>query len=150
MSNLTTSEVGINLIKSFETFMPNPYLDGNGLPTIGYGTRYYQDGTLVTLNDPSIDEPTACQLLSYALQTFERAINAFVTVDLNQNQFDALSSFVYNIGPGNFQHSTVLATLNTGDFTNIPTDMMMWDKVNHQTSNGLVRRRQAEIDLFNS
>ena len=156
-NNLNISNTGLTLISSFESFAKDngdgtasPYLDQKNIPTIGYGSTYYQDGSRVTLNDQPITREQALGLLYYACNNITSIINDNVTTNLNQNQFDALCSLIYNIGAGNFLHSSVLATLNSGDFTNIPSDFMMWDEINHQISNGLVRRRQAEIQLFNS
>jgi len=149
-NNLTTSENGINLITSFEGFRSSPYLDQNGIPTIGYGSTYYQDGTKVTMQDPAITKDQAIEILQTYVQKFEAIVNDHVTVSLNQNQFDALVDFTYNVGPGNFLSSTLLRLLNQGQYDQIPAQFMRWNKTNGQPNAGLTRRRQAEADLWNS
>ena len=71
-----------------------------------------------------------------------------VTCDLNQNQFDALVSWVYNLGPANLQASTLLKVLNAGDYAGVPAQIMRWNKAGGKVLEGLTRRRQAEADLF--
>ena len=79
---------------------------------------------------------------------FESAINNYVKVELNQNQFDALVSFVYNIGISGFKTSSALKRLNLQDFKAVPERMKLWNKVKGKVSRGLVRRRAAEAKLF--
>jgi len=69
-------------------------------------------------------------------------------VPLNQSQFDALVSWVYNLGPANLKSSTLLKVLNEGKYEEVPNQMRRWNKVNKQVNEGLVRRRNAESLLF--
>jgi lysozyme len=71
-----------------------------------------------------------------------------VTTPLSQNQFDALVSWVYNLGGGNLKASTLLKVLNSGDFNGVPAQLMRWNKAGGKVLEGLTRRRQAEADLF--
>ena len=150
MTNFTTGTAGINLITSFEGFRSEPYLDQAGIPTIGYGSTHYQDGTPVTMDDSPITQEQAIQLLQIYLQKFETVINNAVTSDINQSQFDALCDFVYNEGPGHFLSSTLLKVVNGESDVSISDAFLMWDKVEGQVNPGLVRRRNAEIALYNS
>lgn len=150
INNLTTDSAGINLITQFEGFSASPYLDQRGIPTIGYGSTYYSDGTPVTMDDNAITQDQAISLLQLYVQKFERVINAHVTVKLNQNQFDALVDFTYNVGPGNFLSSTLLTILNQGNYSGVPAQFMRWNKTNGTPNAGLTRRRQVESDLWNS
>lgn len=150
MNNLTTDSAGITLITSFEGFSSTPYTDQNGIPTIGYGSTYYQDGTKVTMDDSSISQDQAVQILQSYVTKFENIINQHVIVELNQNQFDALVDFTYNIGPGNFVSSTLLHLLNQSEYDQVPAQFMRWNKTGGQVNPGLTRRRQAEINLWNS
>ena len=126
----------------FEGFSAVAYEDGNGISTIGFGhTQGVQMGDVCTLLQ-------AQTWLDEDLKTADNAIGKYVTVPINQNQWDALTSFVYNIGSGNFERSTVHLRINKGDYTGACDAIGMWCKVAGQVSNGLVRRRKAEQALF--
>ena len=71
-----------------------------------------------------------------------------VTVELNQNQYDTMVSWVYNLGGGNLKASTLLRVLNQGEFDGVPAQIMRWNKAGVKVLEGLTRRRQAEADLF--
>lgn len=146
---MQVSNNGLNLITQFEGFSTVPYLDQNNVSTIGYGSTYYSDGTRVTMDDSPVTQEQALQLLDYSCQTAVNCINRLVQIDLNQNQFDALVDFVYNVGSGNFQSSTLLKDINSNNLADIPNQFMRWNKVAGQPNNGLTRRRQAEINLWN-
>lgn len=146
--NLRISAEGLSLIKQFEGLKLHPYFDSSGIPTIGYGTCFYSDGTKVKIDDPSISEERATELLAYAVMQKADCINQLVMVDLNQNQFDALCSLVYNIGQGNFQTSTLLFLLNEGLYQTVPEQFIRWNMANHIVIQGLNNRRIAEAALF--
>ena len=150
VNNYKTSQTGINLIEEFEGFRANPYQDQNGIWTIGYGSTHYEDGSAVQQGDDPISKDDATALLQIYVQRFESAVNGYVTQTINQNQFDALVDFTYNVGPGNFHGSTVLKVVNGISDVDISTALMMWNKTGGQPNPGLTRRRQAEIDLYNS
>lgn len=150
MNNYITSEEGIELIKSFEGFKSKPYLCSAGVPTIGIGTTVYPNGKKVTLRDGAIDLETAMEYVHHDLQKFEATVNKSVSVDLTQNQFDALVCFTYNVGPGSFTSSTLLKLLNTGNYDSVPTQLLRWNKAKGVEVAGLTRRRKAEGDLFSS
>lgn len=141
----------IILIKKFEGLYLRPYLDAVKRPTIGYGSTYYQDGTPVTMNDPYITEDQATDLLKYKLNNeFVPGVNNLVIVQLTQGQFDALVDFSYNCGLGNLKNSTLLKLVNQGNFTGASAQFNHWIYAGGKELPGLVRRRQAETDLFNS
>lgn len=143
------SENGLELIKQFEGFSSSPYLCPAKIPTIGYGSTYYEDGTKVTLKDKPITEERATELLEFiANKTFSKNINKVVKVPLNQNQFDALVSFAYNIGNKNFNWSTLLKKLNLSDYIGASLEFGRWNQANGKILNGLVLRRQKEKELF--
>lgn len=143
------SNNGLNLIKQFEGFSSSPYLCPAKIPTIGYGSTYYEDGTKVTLKDKPITEQRATQLLEFvANKTFSENINKVVKVPLSQNQFDALVSFAYNIGNKNFNWSTLLKKLNLSDYEGASLEFGRWNQANGKILNGLVSRRQKEKELF--
>ena len=143
------SNNGLNLIKQFEGLSLKPYLDAVNIPTIGFGSTYYEDGTKVTLKDKPITEERANELLEFiANKTFSENINKVVKVPLNQNQFDALVSFAYNMGNKNFNWSTLLKKLNLSDYVGASSEFLRWNQANGKILNGLVLRRQKEKELF--
>ena len=97
-----------------------------------------------------ISQDQANCFLMQDLYSVERAIIRLVKVKINQNQFDALCSLIFNIGISAFNKSTLLAKLNTGDYVGAAEQFRRWNKVNNVVMAGLVRRRQAEEDLFNA
>lgn len=146
---MIVSKNGLDLIKEFESFKSKPYLCPSGVPTIGYGSTYYPDGKKVTLQDKEITEQKACEILEYiANKDFGNNINKVVKVRLDQNQFDALVSFSYNVGNGNFNSSTLLKWLNQGFYNEASIQLLRWDKSKGMPLAGLTKRRKAEKELF--
>ena len=146
---MIVSKKGLELIKKFESFKSKPYLCPAGVPTIGYGSTYYPDGKKVTLQDKEITEQKACEILEYiANKDFGNNINKVVKTPLNQNQFDALVSFSYNVGNGNFNSSTLLKWLNQGFYNEASIQLLRWDKAKGLPLAGLTKRRKAEKELF--
>lgn len=153
INNLSLSDQGVDFIKEFEGFRANLYNDPAGHCTIGYGTLVHKgncDGTEPAEYKSGVSEARAKELLKEKTTVFETAINNLVKVALNQQQFDALTSFVYNIGEGAFTKSTLLKKLNGGDFAMVPVELKKWVKANGVTLPGLARRREAEANLFTS
>jgi len=89
---------GLELIKKYEGFSAKPYKCPAGIITIGIGSTFYEDGSKVKLTDPSITEERAIKLLMSLLVSFEKSVDSYTRDDINQNQFDALVSFAYNVG----------------------------------------------------
>ena len=141
-----TSDVGKSLIKSNEGFRAEAYICPAGVPTIGYGTTRI-NGNPVTLGT-KITTDEADQFLEEDLKVFEDAINGNVLVKLTQNQFDALVSFVYNVGIGNFKNSTLLKKLNSGDYLGASDEFLKWNKGGGKVLSGLTNRRRTEQQLF--
>lgn len=147
MNKFTTSRSGIELLKKHEGIRLLPYLCPAGVPTIGYGNTFYPDGRRVTMQDPPLSRTQADELLRAVLVQFERAVNATPT-RLNQNQFDALVSFVYNIGVAAYVRSTVRRLIVAGRRDGVPAAMAKWNKAGGRVLPGLVRRRKEEGELF--
>ena len=139
---------GIPLIKRFEGLKLRAYLCPAGLPTIGYGSTFYEDGSKVKLGDViTIDR--ADKLLIHTVAQFERQVDTVVTSSINANQLGALTSFAFNVGMGNFRRSTLLRLVNANpNNPSIRTEFMKWTRANNQILKGLVTRRQAEADLY--
>lgn len=143
---MKTGERGKNLIKSFEGFRAIAYVCPAGVPTIGYGTTRINGNPIKEGMKITTDE--AEQFLEQDLKVFEDAINENVYVEINQNQFDALVCFVYNVGIRNFKTSTLLKKLNSGDFLETSNQFLRWNRAGGKVLRGLVRRREAEKELF--
>ena len=139
---------GLNLIKASEGFRSQMYYDLNHLPTIGYGTLI-DTKEEEYLKTATINESQALDLLRKDCLIFEKTIAKTVMVPLNQNQFDALVSLVYNIGPNNFQKSSVLGSINRkASIEEIKKNWGLWRKADGKVSQGLVNRRNKELALY--
>ena len=137
----------LNLIKKYEGFKSKAYLCPAGIPSIGYGSTFWTDNSRVKLGQ-EISMENAERLVIYYL-----ANTAHFIPDVNQNQFDALCSFIYNVGVANFRKSTLLKKIidNPNDIT-IRDEFMKWTMGRVRGSltqlPGLVKRRMAEADLY--
>ena len=141
---MKTGTKGIELIKHFEGCELEAYKCAAGVWTIGYG---HIKGVT---SDSVITQEQAEQMLVEELNEYEGYINNMVTMPLSQNQFDALVSWVYNLGGGNLKASTLLKVVNSGEFNGVPEQIMRWNKAGGKVLEGLTRRRQAEADLFSA
>lgn len=146
---MKSSKGCIEILKKHEGFRSKPYLCPAGVPTIGYGSTYYPDGKRVKMTDPAIDKVAAETLLYLTLKKFEDCILNAVKSNINQNQFDALVSFTYNLGCGNLNKSTLLKKVNANpcDAT-ISNEFAKWDKAGGKRLNGLTKRRNDEAALY--
>ncbi|WP_041930742.1 lysozyme [Pantoea ananatis] len=139
---MQTSNKDIDLIKRFEGLKLEAYRDSVGIPTIGYGhTHNVKIGDVITAEQ-------ADKFLREDLLVAELTINTNVKVKLTQNQFDALASFVFNLGSGNFVKSTLLKKLNAGDFAGAADEFGKWVNAGGKKLAGLVKRRAAEREVF--
>jgi len=136
---------GINIIKEFEGKRNCWYLDPVGIPTIcyGYANPPYSRGTC--LSDAQCENLLRTKVVSYA-----NCVRDSVTVPINQNQFDALTSFTYNVGCGGWRGSSARTSLNAGRYQDVCAGLKLWTKGGGRVLPGLVRRRNSECDLFNS
>ena len=136
------SEEGISLIKSYEGCRLEAYQDSVGVWTIGYGhTKDVKEGD-------KINQDEAEYMLQEEMIEYEGYINDFVEVPLEQCQFDALVCWVYNLGPTNLKNSTLLKVLNEGNYDGVPEQIKRWNKAGGVILGGLVKRREAEANLF--
>ena len=144
-----TGKAGIDMIKAFEGFRASPYKCSAGVPTIGYGATFYPGGKKVTMTDPAITEEQAVGLLANMLVSFEKYVDSYCIDTITQNQFDALVSFAYNLGPANLKASTLLKKVNINpNDESISLEFMKWVKAGGKTLKGLVRRREEESKLY--
>jgi len=141
---------GLKLIADFEGLRLNAYPDPgtNNEPwTIGYGTTVYPNGDKVKRGDV-ISPEQALDYLRYDSKKFSDAVNRAVRVPVNQNQFDSLVSFTYNLGEGALNRSTLLTKINSHDYRGAANEFGKWIYAGNRILAGLVRRRNAERDLF--
>lgn len=142
------NQKGVDLIKYFEGLRLKPYLDVGGIPTIGYGTIRYEDGKKVSMQDKEITKERAEELLKYHLKEFQSGVEKLVKVEINDNQFDALVSFAYNLGLMNLKQSTLLRYVNEKRFADAAKQFGKWINVNGKPVGGLINRRNKERELF--
>ena len=142
------SEKGLAMIESFEGCLLKASNKLDGVWTIGYGQtgRYY--GKRVRKGMTTTKALAHAWLRDHSIKTSEDAVTQAVKVPLNQNQFDALVSFAYNVGVGALKQSTALRKLNAGDYAGAADALTMWTKCNGKVLAGLVRRRKEERALF--
>jgi len=143
LSGTPTGIKNVELIKESEGLRLKAYLPTpNDVYTIGYGhTKTAEKGMVITLAG-------ADALLLHDLAWVETAIDTYVQVPLNQNQYDALASFIYNVGGTAFRKSTLLKKLNKKDYNGAANELLRWDKQKGKVLRGLTKRRQLEKDLF--
>jgi len=141
-NDLKTSQEGISLIKSFEGCELTAYRCSANVPTIGFGhTAGVSDGDTCTQEE-------AETMLAEDLEEFEDYVKNYVESELQQNEFDALVAWTYNLGPANLKESTMLKELNSGNFEEVPRQMKRWNRAGGEVLDGLIRRREAESRLF--
>ena len=140
------SDAGLSIIKRFEGLQLKAYKCPAGKYTIGWGH-------IDKVKASSVATEEECEeFLRQDLQAVHTAIDRYVVVPLTQNQYDALASFVFNLGAGNFLKSTMLKKLNSGRYDEVPEQIMRWNKARVagelRPLKGLTRRRAAEAALF--
>jgi len=152
------SEKGIHCLKLWEGFKTKVYKDCAGYLTIGVGhlltdaekkNGVIKAGSLTIDFNKTISEAEVEAILKQDLKSFVAAVNTLVKSKLNQNQFDALTSFCFNVGQGNFKASTLLKVLNEGKYADVPSQLKKWNRAGGKVVQGLVNRRENEILLWN-
>lgn len=138
----TINRSGIELIKRFEGLRLTSYKCPAGIWTIGYGhTGNVRAGIQITV-------ARAEELLKQDLAEAGRQVERLVQVPLTDNQFAALVSFCFNVGAGALERSTLLRMLNDGDYDSVPSQLKRWTRGGGKVLPGLVKRRDAEADLW--
>lgn len=144
---MTPSNQCYSLIKKFEGCVLHAYKDAVGIWTIGYGATYYEDGSPVKEGD-TISQQRAEDLLKRHVDAFAAKVDA-VTNPVEQNKFDALVSFAYNVGVGAYRKSTLLKKVNANpDDEDIRDEFMKWNKAGGRVLSGLTNRRKKEADHY--
>ena len=142
------SEKGLSMIERFEGCLLKASNKLDGVWTIGYGQTGSYYGKRVRRGMTTTKALAHAWLRDHSIKTYEDAVTQAVKVPLNQNQFDALVSFTYNVGVGALKQSTALRKLNAGDYAGAADALTMWTKCNGKVLAGLVRRRKEERALF--
>lgn len=138
------SDYGIKFLMSNEGVILHPYLDTKGIPTIGVGNTFYEDGSKVKITDPPITKERAMELFKYILKNYELAVYSNTRDDINQNQFDALVSLCYNIGVNGFKNSTLVKKINNNsDDVVVKAAFLMW-----KNPPEIMGRRNREVALY--
>lgn len=137
------------LIKRFEGLRLTPYLCLAGVPTIGYGSTYYEDGTPVTLHDPAITADRANALLEYTVnKIYAPAVAQLCPNADTKGRIEALIDFTYNLGAGQLRGSTLRKCIARGEWQRVPDELRKWNKGGGKVLKGLTLRREAESILI--
>lgn len=139
---MKTSQRGKDLITEFEGLRLERYKDSAGLWTIGVGHLIRHDENFIQISPEKAQE-----LLANDLKTVEDCLNS-QGLNLTENQFSALASFIFNVGCGAFKVSTMRQHLKSGNYEKAAKEFGKWNKIKGVSSMGLTRRRKAEMELF--
>jgi lysozyme len=139
---------GLTLLKELEGFRKEAYLDTGGVWTIGYGTTRVEGKPVEA--GLTCTEAQAQQWLSEDIAWAQTAVNKLVKVPLKQGMFDALVSFVYNVGEDQFRRSTLLRLLNLKQYIEAGKQFLLWKYDNGKVIQGLINRRYKELAMYNS
>jgi lysozyme len=140
---------GYDLIKEFEGLSLKPYKCSAGVPTIGYGSTYYENGIKVQMSDAPITGARAEILLKNVADRFAQKVANLIKKPITQNQFNALVSFAFNVGSGALASSTLLKLVNENpNNAMISKEFLKWNKVNRVPVQGLTNRRIKESALY--
>ena len=154
---MTLDNKGYLLIAQFEGLRLKPYLCSAGVPTIGYGSTFYPSGRKVTMSDKPITQETAFWMLKQVANMFAKDVDSLVTSNINQNQFNALVSFAFNLGsdidadniPEGLGDSRLLRRVNANpNDPEIAREFVKWNKAGGRVLDGLTKRRLKEAELY--
>lgn len=143
--------VTLELIRRFEGLYASPYLCPAGVPTIGYGATYYEDGTRITLNDAPISRKRAEALLLWHVKNvYLPAVLKLCPAIVHESagRIAALIDWTFNLGSGNLRASTLRKKVNLADWEGIPAELLKWNKAGGRVLRGLTARRSAEASLI--
>lgn len=142
-------EVAAALARRFEGLFLSPYLCPAGIPSIGYGATYYEDGARVTLMDPKITPARAELLLLWMVRTvYLPAVLKLCPGVTDPHRLAALIDFAFNLGTGNLRASTLRKRVNAGRWGDVLVELRKWIRGGGKVLRGLVLRREAEATLI--
>ena len=142
------TDEGLDLIKLYEGYSSSPYLCPANHWTIGYGGIWGMVVKSVTVDHPDINADQADYLLRRDVKKSEMAVLRHIRVPLEDGQFNALCSFVFNLGSGALQSSTLRRKINRGDYIGAANEFPRWVFAGGRKLKGLVRRREHERLMF--
>lgn len=145
---MTAEELAAEIARPFEGLYLRPYLCPAGVPSIGYGATFYEDGTRVQLTDPPITKERAEALLHWHIRA--RFLPAAMRLCPGANTVGRLAGlvdFAFNLGEGNLRASTLRRRVNAGEWEDVPAQHMRWNRAGGRALRGLTRRCQARADL---
>jgi lysozyme len=141
--------VALALMRRFEGFYSRPYLCPAGVPTIGYGSTYYENGVRVTLTDEPVSKDRAEALLLWAVKTVYLPQVIRLCPGLNDaDKLAAIIDFTYNLGGSNLKVSTLRRKINEQKWEEAKTELLKWVRGGGKVLKGLVIRRTAESELL--
>lgn len=140
--------IAASLCRRFEGLRLHPYLCSAGVATIGYGATFYEDGRKVSLSDPAITRQRAEELLAWHLRRhfLPKTVRLVPGAD-TPPRLAALCDFAFNLGHGALAGSTLRRRVNAGEWDDVPTQLLRWNKAGGRVLRGLTLRRQAEAAL---
>jgi lysozyme len=142
-------DVAASLARRFEGLYLTPYLCPAGVPTIGYGATYYEDGTRVQLTDQPITRERAESLLLWMVRTRYMPVVLRLCPGVDTpNRLAALIDFAFNLGNGSLRSSTLRKKVNAGDWNAVPVELRKWNKACGRVLRGLTVRREAEVAIL--
>ena len=143
------NQTGYDLIKAFEGLSLKPYKCQANISTIGYGNTYYENGVKVQMSDAPITKQRAEDLLKHSADRYASKVANLLKKPVTQNQFNALTSFAFNVGSGALASSTLLKLVNVNpNDAMIAKEFLKWNKVNKVSNKGLTNRRIKESALY--
>jgi lysozyme len=139
------------IIRRFEGLRLSPYLCSAGVPTIGFGATFYEDGVKVRLVDPAITKERAEALLQWHVRNvYMPAVIKLCPSIVHESpgRIAAIIDFTFNLGTGRLRASTLRKRINAGDWESVPVELLKWNRAGGKVLRGLTIRRQAEIALL--
>lgn len=137
------------LIKFYEGLRLKPYLCSAGVPTIGYGSTFYLDGRKVSLKDPAITKEVAESLFINTIKTiYLPAVLQLCPTLETPHQVAAILSWTYNLGTTRLKNSTLRKRILAKEWSKVGAEILKWNIAGGKVSNGLVKRRRAEVEIF--
>ena len=148
MNTALAVEVALALCRRFEGLYLTPYLCPAGVPTIGYGATYYRNGSSVSLADPAITKEQAESLLLWMVTTqyLPEVLKLCPTID-TASRLAAIIDFAFNLGNVRLRNSTLRKRINAGRWSDVPDELLKWNKGGGKVLAGLILRRSAEATL---
>ena len=149
MNTQLAIDIASGIARRFEGLYLSPYLCPAGVPTIGFGATYYEDGSRVTMADKEITSDRADALLAWHIEkVYLPAVLQLCPGADTHGRLAALIDFAFNCGIGNLRSSTLRKRVNAGEWHDVPNQLRKWNKAGGRVLRGLTARREAEIGVL--